>query len=44
VFELKNYEDDPVLKEMLPYILESEAEDVGIEVDETVETEEAVAI
>jgi len=44
VFELKNYEDDPVLREMLPYILESEAEDVGIEIDEAVETEEAVAI
>lgn len=44
VFELKNYEDDPFLKEMLPYILESEAEDVGIEIDEAVETEEAVAV
>lgn len=44
VFELKNYEDDPFLKEMLPYVLESEAEDVGIELDDTVETEEAVAV
>lgn len=44
VFELKNYEDDPFLKEMLPHVLEAEAEDVGIELDPEVETEEAVAV
>jgi uracil-DNA glycosylase len=44
VFELKNYEDDPFMKELLPYVMEAEAEDVGIELDETVETEEAVAV
>lgn len=44
VFELKNYDDDPMLRELLPYILESEAEDVGIEPDPEVETEEAVAV
>lgn len=43
VFEIKNYEDDPFLREMLPYVLEAEAEDIGITPDEGTETEEAVA-
>lgn len=44
IFDLKNYEDDPTLAAMVPFIMELEAEDIGIEMDEEVETEEAVAV
>jgi len=44
VFELKNYEDNELMKSVLPYILECEKEDLELEVDEEKETEEAVAV